>query len=353
MFVEEMKNPKEWEDFVEVTPGGTFYHNLKWKEVIQRSFNHSPLYLAVMGTGGRLLGICPGFILNVVHLNAYCSMPYSDYGGPVISSHFTKQASRALLSFLQSFCLDKGIAYSKICLMDNDLARCFESSASSVDSDGGVIEIDLEATPPDFIWNKLFSASTRRRIRLVERGGFQAQEARTKSDLRDFYFLYYKNMKYIGGSPHNYEFMNNLWEILYPENLRIWIVGNRRRIGGITVFTSGRGSYWAYAGIDREYAGKYSIIPYLLWKEITKAKEEGRRYLSLGSTSSDPGNPNHLQKIGLGGIFYQQRTMWYPIGSTGRIMIRSRTRAVSAWKAIRGFLPNSIESFLENRLSKL
>jgi predicted N-acyltransferase len=353
MFVEELKNTKEWCDFLKDIPGGTFYHCPKWKEVIQKSFGYSPLYLAIRDAEGKLVGICPGFILDLTHLKTYCSIPYSDYGGPVIASHCIKQASLSLLSSLQSFCSSKGIAYAKIRMMDNELAQSFQPLASSVDSSGGVVEIDLEATPSDFIWNKVFSASTRRKIRRLEGSAFQAREARTKSDLRDFYFLYYKNMKYIGASPRNYEFMENMWNILYPENLRIWIVGNGSRIGGLTVFKGVRRTYGAYAGIDKEHSRRYSIVPYVFWKEIKKAEEEGYRYVSLGSTSSNPKDPNHLQKVGLGGLFYQQKTFWYPFSSTGQTLIHFRGRAVVAWKTIGDFLPNNIESFLKNRLSKL
>lgn len=353
MFVEELKNMKEWDDFLKGVPGATFYHCPKWKEVIQRSFGLSPLYLGVRDAKGKLVGIFPGFILDSIHLKTYCSMPYSDYGGPVIAGHYIKQASLSLLSSLQSFCSNKGIAYAKICLMDDELARSFQSSASFVDSSVGIVEIDLEATPSNFIWNKVFSKNRRQKIKRLERDGFQVQEARTKSDLRDFYYLYYKNMKYIGASPFNYEFMENMWNILYPENLRIWVFGKRRRIGGIAVFKHERRTYWVYVGTDRELSGQYSVVPYLLWKEIQKAEEEGYRYISLGSTSSNPRNPYHLQKIGFGGLFYQQKTMWYPFSSTGRILIQSRNKGVSVWRTIRDFLPSSIESLLKNRFKRL
>jgi hypothetical protein len=353
MFVEELQNTKEWVGFLKDVSGGTFYHSPEWKEVIQRSFGHSPLYLAIRDEKGKLVGICPGFILDSMHLKTYCSIPYSDYGGPVIAGHCVKQASLSLLSSLQSFCSNKGIAYAKIRMMDNELARSFQFSGSLVDTSVGVVEIDLEATPSNFIWKKMFSGRIRKRIRLIERDGFQAHEARTKSDLRDFYFLYYKNMKYIGASPYNYEFMENMWNILYPENLRIWLVGKSQRIGGIAVFKHERRVYWVYVGIDRECSGQYSVVPYLLLKEIEKAEEEGYRYVSLGSTSSNPKDPHRLQKIGFGGLFYKQETMWYPFSSTGRILLQTRAKTISAWKTIRNFLPIDFKNLLETKLSRL
>ena len=58
MFVRELENTREWEDFLKVTPGGTFYHSIKWKNVIERSFSHPTVYLVVKDENGRLVGIC-------------------------------------------------------------------------------------------------------------------------------------------------------------------------------------------------------------------------------------------------------------------------------------------------------
>jgi hypothetical protein len=84
MFVEEMKSPGEWEDFLEVTPRGTVYYSIKWKEVVQRTFLYSRLYIVIKDNSGRIVGICPGFIRSSIYINVYDSMPYSGYGGPIV-----------------------------------------------------------------------------------------------------------------------------------------------------------------------------------------------------------------------------------------------------------------------------
>jgi hypothetical protein len=354
MLVEELKNNSEWEDFLQSSPNGTFYHCLKWKEVIQKSFAHSALYLTIKDRNESLIGICPGFVTNQMHMKVYISTPYSDYGGPLLKDPCVEQASRYLLRFLQGFCLEKGIAYAKICFMNRKLARFFESQMSYEDESLGVMEIDLKSTPSDFIWNKIFSSNLRRRIRLFERDGFQVQEAKTKSDLKDFYNVYFENMKYIGASLFPYRFMENMWEILNPSNLRIWLVGKEKRIGGIAFFKYGSKTYAVYAGIDRskDYS-RYSVIPYLLLKEAKKAEEEGYRYVSLGATSSDSRNPRYLQKISLGASYYQQKVLWHPFSLTGHMLLQTRANIISFWRTSKGFLPHNLRRFFENRLSRL
>jgi len=351
MHVEELKNEKEWESFLEVSPGGTFYHSLKWRKVIQKSFRHHDLYLTIRDENGTIIGICPGFILGGKHLKVYDSMPYSDYGGPLIARQRIKEASHALQSFLRSFCSNKGISYARLCFTNAKSGRFFRSPLSYVEATQGIMEVDLKATPPDFLWNKIFSTNLRRNIRLVERRGFQAQEARTKSDLRDFYDLYYENMKYLSADPYPYEFIENAWNVLHPRHLRVWLLEKDKRVGGVLVFKDDKKSYCVYAGLDREQC--IGIVNYLMWREIKKAEEEGRRYVSLGSTPSDPQNPYYVQKIRLGGSFYQQDMIWFPTKSSGLILLQTRAKIKSVWKTLKHLLPIGFRQTLESRLSKI
>lgn len=354
MYVEELKNSKEWESFLRSSPEGTFFHSLKWREVIEKSYSYSPLYLTIRNQDEKIVGVCPGFILNSMNFKIYHSLPNSDYGGPIIEAHCLETASIALRSFLQSTCASKGVTYAKICFTNNEMGRSFTSKSGCIETNKGVVAIDLKATPSDFIWRSVFSKNRRSKIKRVEREGFQVQEAKTKSDLRDFYNLYHENMTGIGATPYTYKFMENLWDVLYPENLRIWLVEKeRQRVAGIAVLKDEQRTYWVYAGIDRKKSGNRSMIPYLIWKEIKKAEEEKRRYVSLGGTPSDPTHPYHVEKNRLGGTFYPQEIVLYPLTAVGHMMLQTRAKIVVGWKAINKFLPGGLRKDLERRLSKL
>ena len=68
MYVEELKDKREWETFLKASSEGTFFHSLKWKEVIEKSFDYSPLYLTVRDPDGRIVGICPGFFVDSMRI---------------------------------------------------------------------------------------------------------------------------------------------------------------------------------------------------------------------------------------------------------------------------------------------
>lgn len=350
MHIEELENDKEWESFLEVSPRGTFYHSLKWRKVIQKSFRHHDLYLTIRDKDGTIIGICPGFILGGKRLKVYDSMPYSDYGGPLIARQHIKEASHSLQSFLQGFCSNKGISYARFCFTDVESGRLFRSPLSYVEATQGIMKVDLKATPSDFIWNKVFSRKRRKDMKRVEGRGFQAQEARTKSDLRDFYHLYYMNIKYIGSNPYPYKFMENMWSVLYPRNLRIWLLEKNKKVGGMLLFKDNKKSYCVYVGLDRNQ--RVDIVDYLVWKEIKKAEEEGHRYVSLGSTPSDPKNRYYVQKLRFGGSFHQQERIWFPTSSSGLILLQTRAKIDRVWNSIRDLLPIGLRHALESKLPR-
>jgi hypothetical protein len=345
-----LKDKREWEDFLHSCPDGTFYHSLQWREVLERSFHDLPVYLTVRDASG-IVGICPGFILRSMHTKIYSSIPHSDYGGPVIVTRCMQDASLSLRHFLQQFCVSKGVAYLKINFMNEELERSCGWSLGYGSKSVGAVEIDLDATPSHFIWNSIFSKNRRSKIKRFERDGYHAHQAETKSDLRDFYGLYCENMKYIGARPYPYDSLENMWTLLHPLNLRIWLVAREEAIGGILVIKDTRRTYWLLAGIDRRQAySRYPVVNYLLWKEIETAEEEGYRLVSLGTTPSDPNDAYYLQKTSFGGSFHQQKLVYYPCNSTARVFLQAKAKALSGWMAVRGFLPVRFKRFLERQV---
>lgn len=355
MFVEILKDDGEWTTFLKTIPNASFYHTLKWRDIIQRTFNYTPLYLTIRDESGKVVGVCPGFIKSSMHFKIYDSIAYSDYGGPIIRDHFGRQGMLLLRNFLQRFCSSAGIEYAKFCFLEESgLSKFCRLPSAYVERTRGVMEIDLKTTSSDFLWNEFYSGRDRKRLRHFERAGFQIQEAQTKSDLLEFYNLYVQDMKDIGGSPDPYRLIENMWHAFYPSNLRLWILRNDRIVGAELFLLTEGGSYARYSAVDREQAGShFTPFNYIGWIEIKRACQEGKRCVSFGSTSSDPSHPHHVQKERVGASFHMQDMIWCPFTSMGCSLLRARGKAVPIWKATRSFFPAILKSFLEGALLRL
>lgn len=359
MFVEELSNAGEWEDFVQSVPTGTFYHSLKWKEVIQKSFPHRAAYLVVREANGKVVGVSPGFITETFHTRIYDSTPYSDYGGPVIETPHISKASLAILDFIRDLSSSESLAYSRFRVTEKGLANCLSLQTEFAESNTvGVMEINLTTTPSRFIWSNLFSYARQKKFKLMERRGFQVREARTRSDLGVFYNLYLKNIIHLGARPYPYSFMESIWDTLFPSYVRIWIVEKEKPLAALLAFRFAQKSFAAYAGIERDLQPVHlrppvSFMYYLEWMEIKKAEEEGLCGVSLGSTPSDPCNRYFLQKSSMGCVFYPQAIILNPLCSSGRILVKMRGTGVRMWKGVRSYLPRPLTRILESKLDRL
>jgi len=352
MFIEELENDEEWEEFVRSSPKGTFYHSLKWKKVIEKSFSASTHYLVVKDRNKTVIGVCPAFIFRYGPFKVYSSMPYSDFGGPIIKEGYVKKVSLLLRKILNDYCFKKGISYAKISFTDNEMSRPFKSPLSYVDTSTGIMIIDLKLNPTDAIWKKKFSRKQRYEIKRFERNGFTIREANTKSDLREFYNLYLSNTRYLKIPGYSYNFFHNIWDILFPKNFHIMLLEKEKCVGGLAQFKYGQGIYGGYVAMDRKWKwGRYSMMPYMLWKLIRWAEENGFRYVSLGLTPAYKRNPYYIQKIRFGATFLQQEKVFIPFGFNASVFISVGAKAISVWRIIKKSLPVSFKSLLERTLS--
>lgn len=353
MFVEQLKDISEWVEFLQASQDGTFYHTLEWKDVIEKSFPYSAIYLVVKDVNGMVVGICPGFVVKTGPLRTYVSIPHSDFGGPVIDKNYIPRASLSLQVFLKKICSDNGVAYAKLRFLNDRIARFYRSPFGYVDRSIGIMEIDLQMTALDFIWREVLDRARRKKIRRFEGDGFQVREACGKPDLAEFYDLYSSNIRYIGAQEYSYAFFQNIWRVLYPENFNILLVGKEKTVGGLAFFKHGQRVYLSYLGMNREaISPRYSLGLYLHWKGIEWASENGFRYVCLGSTPSDARSTYYSQKMALGCSFYQQETVWYPPTFTGRIFLHARSKAISGWRTFSSRLPHKFTDFIENRLPR-
>lgn len=82
----------DWDAFVRSTPGGSPFHLLAWKRVVERTFRHRPHYL-IAETAGGLEGVLPLFeVRGLLGGRGLVSVPYGVYGGICASSTAAREA---------------------------------------------------------------------------------------------------------------------------------------------------------------------------------------------------------------------------------------------------------------------
>lgn len=315
VIVEPLGDEEEWENFVASSPQGTFYHTLKWKRVLDKSFPFESIYLVIRGSNRDLVGVCPFIISTELKvIKVLDSLRDSDYGGPVVKEGYAEPVMSALMDYLKQLAREKGITYARICFSDKNLSQYFSAAASRVDTSMGTMMLDLQEKPTDYLWDKVFTQKSGQRtsIRRFENDEFQNRQAEGVDDLHMFYELYYKNMNRIGGRPYPFDFFESVWDSLYRDHFDIILTRRAQQcIGALAFFTysAHQTIYQTFIGLDRSVGTQYY---YLSWGLFKWAEEEGYRYVSFGSTPSDPHEVHHLLKSKLGAEFNQDYIVYVP-----------------------------------------
>jgi hypothetical protein len=322
----------------------TFFHTAKWKEVLMEEFGYESAYLSVPNA------VLPAFIQNFGPFNALVSLPKSDYGGPVASN---LEALVHLCQELFEHCNERGVTYARLCLLNPLHVKLFQSYAEYVSLAKGVMELDLSQVNSEFVWNHVFSSRTRKHVRHLEKSSFQAYEASSLEELKAFYRVYNLNIRHLGATPHDFSFLQRVWQHLYSSNVRVWLMGKTDVVGGLLVLKDQTACYSYFLGIDREKAPKYSIYQYLFWRELLRAQNEGLKKISLGSTPSNSQDVHYKIKKEFGATFHQQQIMWIPTNAKGHLLLQMRRHTENAWKQNRHRLPRELKRIIENRLVQL
>jgi len=318
MFVEKLSDEQEWERFVADSSGGTFYHTLKWKRILEEVFACQTEYLVIRDDSGKLAGVCPFAITSKLRLfRILDSLPESDFGGPLVIEEKAAEALQALNDYLPGLCRGQGVTYAKIRCPNEIAMSHFRARDMTVDTSTGSMNLDLEQKSSDFVWNKVFTQKGGQRtyIRRFEKDGFQNVEAQNVNDLEMFYKLYYGNMRYIGGAAYPYSFFRKLWDELYPDYFNILLtVGNGKCIGGegFFIYPPRKTVYQIYIGLDRNVETQYRTYFYLSWGLIKWCEANDFKVASFGGTPADPDSQNYSSKSKFGASFNQDYVVCLP-----------------------------------------
>ena len=74
------KEEKEWDNFIEQSSNSTFFHRIGWKNVVERTYKHKPVYL-IARKEGEVKGVLPLFLMrSMIFGKKLVSVPFAPYG---------------------------------------------------------------------------------------------------------------------------------------------------------------------------------------------------------------------------------------------------------------------------------
>jgi len=193
------KDQSRWDDFVKRSPDATLYHQIGWKDVVERSFGHKGYYWFAEDSAGNIKGILP-----VIHLKSFffgsfmVSLPYFNYGGICAEDNAArfelldaavvgaKRAGAEHIEFRQQtqLCADLPVKTAKVSM-----------------------RLDLPASA-DALFQS-FDAKLRSQVRRPTKEGMEARIGGIE-ELDSFYGVFSENMRDLGTPVYAKSFFNNI-----------------------------------------------------------------------------------------------------------------------------------------------
>jgi FemAB-related protein (PEP-CTERM system-associated) len=265
----------EWDAFVRRTAGGTFFHLIGWKEVLERTFAFRSHYL-IARRAGQIAGVLPLFELHAPFMpRCLLSLPFAVEAGVCAADADAQEALDAAAVTLSDACAARYVE-----LRDGRSGSAFAVRPERSDRFRRALHADdtanLAATPP----------KRRYMIRVAQRHGLLARVGGIDPDV--FHDLYARTAGRFGTPVFPARFFHTLLKRFPDETalLTVWL-GELPVAGAVLVFFGDTVCPY-YVGSRREFF-HYAINDFLYWEVMRYAARRGARCFDFGRSKRGSG----------------------------------------------------------------
>jgi FemAB-related protein (PEP-CTERM system-associated) len=273
----------EWDRFVVSQPRATFFHQLAWKRVMEKTYGYQPYYFCSK-RGDRITGIAAAFLVSS-WMTGRCliSLPFAVYGGVCAEDQETE---RALTGRLEELAAKLDVQYLELRNREGQI-------------DGDYIANERYATftlPLSDNTQAVYDAfpkDIRYMLRKAEKAGLRAQHGFDQLD--QFYRLMNINLRRLGTPA----FPRALYENLireYPGQIDLTLVylGEEPVAGGMSFIF--RDWFQPYYVGSEEKAKPLAANNFLWWEMIRFAAGKGLTTFDFGRSKKGSGNYDFKKK---------------------------------------------------------
>jgi FemAB-related protein (PEP-CTERM system-associated) len=308
VFVVKMQDPR-WDEYVLAHPGGTFFHQWKWREIISTNFGYEPLYLCVEDNG-EIQGILPLFLVrSLLFGRSLVAIPLAVYGGILAS---TETAEAILLEKAMALGTQHKAKYLE--LRGNPHLPTGKSTQAA-NTHIPATQKDLYVTfveEIDSVDDVNFARIPRKQRRMVRQGEKHGLRfALDNNRLRDFYQIYAASVRNLGTPVFGYPYFENVVES-FGDQCKVFLVDFQGKgIAGVLVFFYKNQVLPYYGGALKEC---FHLAPsdFMYWELMKYGAAQGYKIFDFGRSKQGTGSFNFKRHWG-----FEARPLpysYYPIG---------------------------------------
>ena len=277
---------KAWDEYVMRHPDGTFFHQIGWKEVVEKSFGHKAYYLVAhkdSSSVNEITGILPLFsVKSRLFGKSMVSLPFATLGGILADDSVIVQS---LFDLAASLTVQDELAYLELRGENPLVNRLKEKNL--------YFGFKKEIFPDN---DQNLNAIPRKSRRMVRQG--------MKNDLKvefghldlieQFYRLFAVSYHRLGSPVFPKRYLKCLLETFGNESFILIVSKNGQPLSAVLSFYFKDQVLPYYSGAYLE-SQRYAANDYLYWALMSHAAEEGCRVFDFGRSKADTG-PFHFKR---------------------------------------------------------
>lgn len=210
MEITELKkvDEKEWDEYVFNHPDSTFFHQVGWKHVVEKSYGHESYYLLAR-ENGEIKGVLPlFFVKSYIFGKKLVSVPFAPYGGAVGE----KNAVEILIEQAIGLAKHLGVDYLELRNASNASNLVTNSLYST-----SILLLDEDS---NIVWEERLTRNKRKNVVKSQKRNLSVKFAR---EINEFYEIFAINMRDLGSPIQSDAFFNNILE-QFPDSAKVQIV---------------------------------------------------------------------------------------------------------------------------------
>jgi FemAB-related protein (PEP-CTERM system-associated) len=267
----------KWDRYVRQTPGATFFHQLGWRWLVERTFGHRAHYVLAR-RGERITGVLPMFELESrLFGHSLVSIPFAIGGGIVADDPETE---RLLLDEARSLARDRGVDYLEL--------RSEKPVSEDLLTKDLYVTFRADLTEGEEALLKRMDRKRRQMMTYVSKAGFGHRVAGIE-ELPLFYDLFCQSMRHHGTPVYPKLFLREILDRHPADTNLFFVLHEGRPVAGVLNVMWHGVIMPFYAGADRSAGRLRGMDEYLYLSILRWGREHGFHTFDFGRSKRGTG----------------------------------------------------------------
>jgi FemAB-related protein (PEP-CTERM system-associated) len=267
---------KDWQRFVEDLPQASLAHALGWRNVVEKTYRHVPVYLMAIDRQ-TVAGVLPLFLIRSPFFGRLlATAPYLSYGGLLADDRKAAQALVQAARTMASEYRAKSVELRGLSRLDYGLLLKEKYCTFRLCLSMG----------PEALWRQFEGGRARTAIRKALKAGLVVEEGPQLSAI--FADVMSRHMRDLGTPFHRMRFYQHIIDEFPQQSEILMARQGDHYIGGILLVSYKETVYWLYGAGLMEFRS-LAPISLLVWEAIRSACERGFTYFDFGRSRWESG----------------------------------------------------------------